>query len=40
MQRLADEHPYNQAELERVLSEVPWRVEHFGDQILDVMRKA
>jgi ribonuclease D len=39
LQRLTSENPRNQAELEQVLREVPWRMEHFGDQILTVLRK-
>ena len=31
---LAEQAPEGMDELEHVLSEVPWRVEHFGQDIL------
>jgi ribonuclease D len=39
LQRLTSENPRSRAELEQVLNEVPWRMEHFGEQILSVLRK-
>jgi len=37
MEALAESKPRNMEELSRILSEVPWRVEHFGDQILKTL---
>lgn len=39
LQRLTSENPRCQADLERVMIAVPWRMEHFGDEILSVLRK-
>jgi ribonuclease D len=37
MQSLASVHPRSHAELESALQEVPWRLSHFGDQILQAL---
>ena len=34
---LAERDPKNRDELTAVLREVPWRMEHYGDQIMDVL---
>ena len=35
---IAERNPERPQELERILSDVPWRYEHFGDQILAALR--
>jgi ribonuclease D len=37
---LAENNPRHSAELERVLGEVPWRLERFGSQILDILSQS
>ena len=37
MQSLASVNPRSQAELESALREVPWRLSHFGDEILQAL---
>ncbi len=37
---LARQHPTTKEELAKVLEEVPWRLEHFGDDILEQLRKS
>ncbi|MGC8857129.1 MAG: HRDC domain-containing protein, partial [Anaerolineae bacterium] len=34
---LAENPPHDAAELARVMARLPWRLEHFGDQILEVL---
>lgn len=34
---VANENPHNQEELAQILKEVPWRLEHFGKEILEVL---
>ncbi len=36
---LATKNPQDRQALEQVLQDVPWRVEHFGEEILKVLRK-
>jgi ribonuclease D len=40
LDNLAAENPRTQEQLARVLQEVPWRLEQFGDEILRVLNKA
>jgi len=35
---VAESNPSNPEELAKVMKDVPWRLEHFGEQILDVVR--
>lgn len=37
---LAEQNPRGLDELQVILQDVPWRLEHFGGQILDVLRRA
>jgi ribonuclease D len=37
---LAEQNPRKPEELQAVLQDVPWRLEHFGSQILDILRRA
>lgn len=39
MMRLTQNPPHTQAELALLLSDVPWRLEHFGSQILTLIQK-
>lgn len=39
MIRLAQNPPHDQAELSLLLADVPWRLEHFGEQILNLIQK-
>jgi ribonuclease D len=39
MYLLAAENPANKEELSRAMSSVPWRLERYGDQILEVLSK-
>ena len=39
MYHLAAENPANKQELNRAMRDVPWRLEKFGDQILEVLSK-
>jgi len=40
MESIARHNPRNPRELEADLGVLPWRLEHYGDEILDVLRKA
>jgi ribonuclease D len=35
---LADQNPKSQRDVEQILQAVPWRLEHFGDDIFDLLR--
>ncbi len=37
---LAEQNPQGPDELQVILQDVPWRLEHFGGQILEVLRRA
>lgn len=37
---LAEKNPQEPEEMQLILQDVPWRVEHFGSQILNVLRRA
>lgn len=39
MHALAVENPTGEASLRQVMYTVPWRLEHFGDQILEILKK-
>lgn len=39
LQRLAAENPRSLEELGQILSEVPWRLNHFGEYLLMILRK-
>jgi hypothetical protein len=36
---LAEQNPSTRSDLDRLLSEVPWRRERFGDQVFKVLSK-
>lgn len=36
---LAEKNPHSSDELAAAMQDVPWRLEHFGDQILEVLRR-
>ena len=37
---LAEQNPRRSEELQVILQDVPWRLEHFGSQILEVLRRS
>jgi ribonuclease D len=37
---LANQNPKNQRDMEQILQTVPWRLEHFGDDIFDLLRNS
>jgi ribonuclease D len=39
LNELAAHHPHSTQELAEVMRDVPWRLEHFGNQILEVLSK-
>lgn len=38
METLAEKNPVNLEDLEKVMSAAPWRFQHYGDQILQILR--
>lgn len=40
MYNLVERNPKNMAELKNILNQVPWRLERFGKQLLEVLNKA
>jgi ribonuclease D len=36
--QVVESNPSNPEELAKVMKDVPWRLEHFGEQILDAVR--